>query len=69
MKLYSSDGGELLEVATIERDGNELVIKGKIFQSMPLSARVKPAEARKALRMLDLKTLWFIMTLPWRKAD
>ncbi len=67
MKLYSADKSELMEVASIERDGDDLVIKGKVFGAMPMAARLRPAEAKKALKLVDLKTALFILTLPFRK--
>jgi hypothetical protein len=66
MKLYSPDKSELMDVSSIERDGSDLVIKGKVFGAMPMTARLRPAEAKKALKLLDLKTALFILTLPFR---
>jgi hypothetical protein len=68
MKIYGADGKELMTVSTIERDGSTLVVKGKIFGTMPLTARIKPEEARKAFRLLNLKTLLFLFTLPFRRS-
>ncbi|HEY5411852.1 MAG TPA: hypothetical protein VIJ94_14110 [Caulobacteraceae bacterium] len=67
MKLYSPDKSELMDVSAIERDGADLVIRGKVFAAMPMTARLRPAEARKALKLIDLKTALFILTLPFRK--
>jgi len=67
MKIYSSDKSELMQVAKIERDGNDLVIKGKVFGTMPMSARLKPAEARAAFKLLTPKLIFFLITLPFRK--
>ena len=67
MKIYSSDKSELMQVAKIERDGNDLVIKGKAFGTMPMSARLKPAEARAALKLLTPGLIFFLLTLPFRK--
>ncbi|MBN8831271.1 MAG: hypothetical protein J0G94_11790 [Sphingomonadales bacterium] len=67
MKIYSSDKSELMQVAKIERDGNDLVIKGKVFGTMPMSARLKPAEARAALKLLTPGLIFFLLTLPFRK--
>ena len=67
MKLYSPDKSELMDVSSIERDGSDLVIKGKVFAAMPMTARLRPAEAKKALKLIDLKTALFILTLPFRK--
>lgn len=67
MKLYSPDRSELMDVASIERDGDDLVIKGKVFGAMPMTARLRPEEAKKALKLIDLKTALFILTLPFRR--
>jgi hypothetical protein len=67
MKLYSADKSELMDVSSIERDGDDLVIKGKVFAAMPMAARLRPEEAKKALKLLDFKTALFILTLPFRK--
>ncbi|BAK66680.1 MULTISPECIES: hypothetical protein [Sphingobium] len=67
MKIYSSDKSELMQVSAIERDGNDLVIKGKVFGTMPMSARLKPQEARAALKLLSPRLILFLLTLPFRK--
>jgi hypothetical protein len=67
MKLYSPDKSELMDVSAIERDGDDLVIKGKVFGAMPMTARLRPEEAKQALKLVDLKTALFILTLPFRK--
>ncbi|RRW40428.1 hypothetical protein EGJ52_21840 [Pseudomonas luteola] len=66
MKIYGNDKSELMAVSQIERDGDELVIKGKIFSAMPMTARLRPEEARAALKLLNWKTLFFLLTLPFR---
>lgn len=67
MKIYSADKTELMQVAAIERDGNDLVLKGKVFGTMPMSARLRPSEARAALKLLTPGLIWFLLTLPFRK--
>ena len=67
MKIFSADKTELMQVAKIERDGNDLVIKGKVFGAMPMSARLKPSEARAALKLLTPRLMLFLITLPFRK--
>jgi len=66
MKIYSQDGSELMQVEALERDGSDLVIKGKVFGSMPMSARLKPEEARKGLKLLNVKMVGFLLTLLFR---
>lgn len=67
MKLYGPDGKELMTVSALERDGSTLIIKGKIFGAMPMTAKLKPAEVRSALKLMNWKTLLFVLTLPFRK--
>ena len=67
MKLVGPDKGELMTVSALERDGNDLVIKGKVFGTMPMTARLTPRQARAALKLLDLRTMLFLLTLPFRK--
>ena len=67
MKIYNSDGGELMTVSKIERKGNDLVLKGKAFGTMPMNARLRPEEARAALKLLTPSIIFFLLTLPFRK--
>ncbi|ANI80184.1 hypothetical protein [Sphingobium sp. EP60837] len=67
MKLFSADKSELMNVSAIERDGNDLVIKGKVFGAMPMVARLTPEQARSAFKLVDLKLIFFVLTLPFRK--
>jgi len=67
MKIYGADGREMMTVTSIERDGADLLIKGKLFGAMPLTAKLKPTEARQALRLLTPRTLLFLLTLPFRR--
>jgi hypothetical protein len=66
MKLYSPDGSELMDVEALERDGNHLVVKGKVFGAMPMSAKLSPGEARKGLKLLSLKLVLFLLTFLFR---
>ena len=34
---------------------------------MPIAARLTPAEARSALKMLDFKLVWFLLTFLFRR--
>ena len=67
MTLYSADKSELMQVSAIERDGSDLLIKGKVFGTMPMTARLTPAEARQGLKLLRLRTLFFLVSMLFRK--
>jgi hypothetical protein len=67
MILHSTDGSELLTVNSLTRDGNSLLIKGKVFGAMPMSARLNPEAARAALKLLTPRLVLFLLTLPFRR--
>jgi hypothetical protein len=67
VKLHSTDGSELLTVSALERDGNFLLIKGKVFGAMPMNARLGPKAARAALKLLTPRLIFFLLTLPFRR--
>ncbi|MDR5785076.1 MULTISPECIES: hypothetical protein [unclassified Caballeronia] len=58
----------MMTVTSFEREGSSLVVKGMIFGAMPMSAELRPEEARAALKLLDLKTLWLLLTIAFRRS-
>ncbi|MOA60909.1 hypothetical protein D3C78_1859180 [compost metagenome] len=68
MVLRGPADEELMHVASIKRVGDELVIKGKSFGTMPMEARLDGAATRAGLKMLTLKDMAFLATLPFRKS-
>ena len=68
MKIFGADNRELIAISAIERDGAELVLRGKILGTLPMSARITPEEARRGLKLLGWRTAAFALSLPWRRA-
>ena len=68
-KIFDANKGELMAISELERDGNELVIRGKIYGAMPMSARLRPEEVRNLLSLLTPQIIWFMLTMPFRKAS
>ncbi len=66
MKIVGADNKELMGVSAIARDGNKLVIKGKIFGTMPMTAKLTPEEARNGLKLLNFKLIIFLLTFLFR---
>jgi hypothetical protein len=62
LTLYGADNSKLMEIETLERSGSDLLIKGKVFGAMPMTARLKPSEARKGLKLLNAKLIFFLLT-------
>jgi len=67
MKFVGPDGSELIMVTAVDRDGDKLVIKGKVFGAMPISARLTPAEARRGLKLLNFRLGLFLLTFLLRR--
>lgn len=67
-KIYDANKSELMAVSALERDGDELVIRGKIYGAMPMSARLRPEDVRAMLKLLSPKILLFLASMPFRKA-
>jgi len=68
MKLYTNDKSDLMEVSALARDGDALLIKGKIFGTMPMTARLTPEEARRAFRLLDFRLVLFLASFLFRRS-
>jgi len=68
MKLYGGDRRELMSITRIEREGNQLLVQGKVFGAVPVTALVTPAEVRSGLRLLGWSGVLFLMTMPFRKS-
>ena len=67
MKLKSPDGSELMDVEAVAQDGDMLVVKGKVFGTMPMTARLTPAEARRGLKLLNIRLFFFLLTFLLRR--
>jgi hypothetical protein len=60
--LYSTDNTKLMEIERLDRSGKDLLITGKVFGAMPMTARLSPTEARKGLKLLNFKLALFLLT-------
>jgi len=67
MRVYGQDNSELMQITSLEREGGKLVMKGKVFGSMPMTAKLTPQEGRNALKLLNFKLAVFLLTFLFRK--
>ena len=67
MKIYGQDNSELMQISAIERDGRTLVLKGKVFGTMPITAKLTPQEARNGLKLVNWKLAAFLLTFLFRR--
>ena len=67
MRLHTPDDNELMEVRSIERDGDQLIVRGVIMENMPTKAVLKPAEMRAAFSLLSFKLIIDCIALLFKK--
>jgi len=67
MVLRGAANEALMHVASMDRVGNERVITGKNFGTMPMQARLDADSAGAGLKLLGLGKLAFLASLPFRK--
>jgi hypothetical protein len=67
MKFVGPDDSELIMVTAVDRDGDKLVIKGKVFGAMPITARLSPTQARQGLKLLSFRSWLFLLTFLFRR--
>lgn len=65
--ILDANDKELMAIRKISGEDGNLVIRGKIFGAMPMVAKLTPAEARAALKLLDFRTFLFLLTLLFRR--
>ncbi len=58
MKLYGSEGILLMEVESIKGSGSNIHIKGKMMGQVPMTAVLRPADLREAVKMVPLSVIW-----------
>ena len=62
MKLMSRDGIEMMDVTSLQRVGDVLVVKGKIMRSMPATIHLRPEDLWQAFSLFSWPLL---LRLPW----
>lgn len=67
MKLKNLDQSTLMEVTSLGTEGSNLVIKGAILGSMPITAMLTPSEARSLFKLLTPRLFFFLLTLLFRR--
>lgn len=67
MQLRTTDNESLMDVRALAQEGDNLVIEGRIMGALPIRAVLTPDQARAALKLLDFKTVLFLLTILFRR--
>jgi len=67
MKVYSESGSVMMEVRSLERSDNSLVLIGTVAGGLPLRGYLKPEEFRSLFGLVTRAgLLWFVLTFLFR---
>jgi hypothetical protein len=65
--VFNADGTVLMEVQSLERNGNYLEFRGMVMGAMPVKGHLTPGEARGALKLICKHSMiWFLLTFLFR---
>lgn len=67
MKLHTPEGNELMEVYSVKREGDVLVVRAVIMGTMPTRAVLRPEELRRSFRLLSWGLICSLFGLLLRK--
>lgn len=58
MKLYSKEETEVMDVQSLQREGGNLILTGKVMGAMMLSVYLKPDDIWRLLGLLSWSIAW-----------
>lgn len=71
MKLHSKDGVEMMDVKSIDLEGDKLVLKGKMMGAMAATIHIAPADMWNAFQMFPWRVklrMPLLLLKGWRKS-
>jgi hypothetical protein len=60
MKMYSKEGVEMMDMLSMTREGENLVVKGRMMGAMLASIYVKPKDVWQSLGLLSFSTIVYL---------
>jgi len=66
--LYGPANEDLLVIRAIEREGNSVVVKGQAYGTMPLSATLRPEQARRVFKLVRWSLIPFLLSFLFRRS-
>lgn len=67
MKLHTPEGRELMDVQRVQREGDQLVVRGLIMGTMPTRAVIRPEQIRAAFALLSWSLVWGVIALMFKR--
>lgn len=69
MKLHTPEGNELMEVRSVQRENDQLVVRGVIMGTMPTRAVIRPEELRAAFKLITWSLIVGVIALLFRRSS
>lgn len=66
MKVYNKEGIEMMDVKSIDLDGDKLIVKGKIMGAMATTLVLRPRDLWAAWGLLGRPIVWALPRLMWQ---
>jgi hypothetical protein len=63
MKMFSKDGVEMMDVKSIAREGDVLVMKGKMMGAMIMTIHVRPEDLWQSVKLMSFSTICYLPVL------
>ncbi len=60
MKMYSKEGNVMMDTRSLRRDGDTLIMKGKMMEAMNMSIYLKPEDIWEAKGLLTWSVIWYM---------
>jgi len=60
MKVFDTYGNEMLEASSLERRGDDLVMKGKTMGAMPATMYIRPEEVWATRKLLSWSVICYL---------
>jgi hypothetical protein len=65
--MGAGHNGLVAAARSVDREGDNLVVKGHAYGTMPLSITIRPSQARRLFELLKLSVLPFLLGFPFRR--
>ena len=60
MKMYSKEGNVMMDTKSLRREGEVIIMKGKMMEAMSMSIYLKPEDIWEGKKLLSWSILWYL---------
>jgi hypothetical protein len=60
MKMYSKEGNVMMDTKSLRREGDVIIMKGKMMEAMSMSIYLKPEDIWEGKKLLSWSILWYM---------